>query len=195
MPEPNKPLGILTPLGGGDPVPLKKESLIVGRRATCDIVLDFENVSGKHCELRFINGLWHIRDLGSSNGTFVNGAKIVSDQSVMPDVELGIATHLYHIDYEPFGPAALMSGGQVMDEEIVETRKKHSLLELAGLETDDKPVRTKRPPRAPAAIERVSADEADFDDAVPENYKPSKPVEPAINPDDFFNLIEDEVKK
>src|SRR5882724_6942692 len=73
MPTPSKILGIMKPIGGGDPVPLERERLVVGRRASCDICLDFENVSGKHCELHFFYGLWHITDLGSKNGTPVNG--------------------------------------------------------------------------------------------------------------------------
>ena len=28
----------------------------------------------KHCQLRFVNKVWHVRDLGSSNGTRLNGA-------------------------------------------------------------------------------------------------------------------------
>src|SRR4051812_18952070 len=63
------PLGILQPLGGGDPIPLRKEELLLGRRMTCDIRLDFENISGRHCILRLTNGIWHVRDLGSTNGT------------------------------------------------------------------------------------------------------------------------------
>ena len=45
-------LGVLQPVGGGDPIPLIKPEIIVGRRPSCDIRLDFENISGKHCVLR-----------------------------------------------------------------------------------------------------------------------------------------------
>ncbi len=193
----SKPLGLLTPLGGGDPVPLLKESLVVGRRPSCDICLDFDNVSSKHCELRLISGVWHVRDLGSTNGTTVNGARIASDQGVMPDVEVGIAGHLYRIDYEPVGPAALLENRSVLDEEITESRQKTSLMELAGLDAEDKPAAKRRPTRPPAAIERLSVDEADFDDALPEHVKaePAKKAEAGPSDDDFFKLIEDDVKK
>src|SRR3954468_17223159 len=100
MPNSPKNLGVLMPEGGGDSVPLLRDTLVVGRRPSCDICLDFENVSGKHCELRFINGQWYVRDLGSRNGTTVNRVKLTGEQSVMPDVELGIASHVYTIDYE-----------------------------------------------------------------------------------------------
>ena len=46
-------------------------------------------------------------------------------------------------------------------------------------------------------IERISADEGEFDDAVPKHFKASpKPKKPAAAADDdFFKLIEDDVKK
>ena len=43
--------GELIPVGGGDPIPLLKKSLLIGRRESCDIVLRFSNVSAHHCQL------------------------------------------------------------------------------------------------------------------------------------------------
>jgi pSer/pThr/pTyr-binding forkhead associated (FHA) protein len=193
----DKVLGIMKPLGGGDPIPLLKESLTLGRRPSCDICLDFENVSGKHCELRLINGVWHVRDLGSTNGTTVNGSKISTDQSIMPDVEVGIADHIFMIDYEPSGPASISKNNAMLaeDEDITSQRKRTSLMELAGLDTDDKPIKTRRPARAPQQIERLSADEADFEDTLPEHFKaaPTPPPPPADD-GDFLSLFEDDKK-
>jgi hypothetical protein len=68
-------------------------------------------------------------------------------------------------------------------------------MDLAGLDTDESKPRTKRPKRAPAVIERLSADEAEFDDVVPDHFKaPPKPVAKPPSDDDFFKLIEDDVK-
>jgi pSer/pThr/pTyr-binding forkhead associated (FHA) protein len=68
--------GELLPVGGGDPIPLLKTTLVIGRRESADIVLRFPNVSGSHCELCVVEGYWFIKDLGSSNGTKVNGSRI-----------------------------------------------------------------------------------------------------------------------
>ena len=108
MRPPSEVLGVMYPVGGGDPIPLTKAEIVIGRRPGNDIRLDFENISGKHCKLRFANGLWMVRDLGSTNGTTVNGSLLASEQSVMPDEELGIAGHLFTIDYEPAGPEAFL---------------------------------------------------------------------------------------
>jgi len=186
-------LGILQPVGGGDPIPLCKTEMIIGRRPSCDIRLDFENISGKHCVLRFINGVWNVRDMGSTNGTTVNGSRIATEQSVMPDEELGIAGHMYTIEYDPAGPEAFLSSHKELDEEVVTERARHSLMDLAGLDTDE--TKAKRPNRAPTVIERLSADEAEFDDAVPQHFKEAPKPKKKASDDDFFKLIEDDVKK
>ena len=190
-------LGVLTPVGGGDPIPLMKNELTVGRRPSCDIRLDYENISGKHCVLRMINGVWNVRDLGSTNGTTVNGSRIAAEQSVMPDDEVGIAGHIFSIAYDPAGPEAFLSSHKDLDEEIAQTRARHSLMDLAGMDTDDTNVKPKRPKRAPTTIERLSADEAEFDDAVPQHFKsPPKPAaKKSTDDDDFLKLIDEEVKK
>lgn len=198
MPLVPEVLGTLIPVGGGDSIPLVKAELTVGRRAGCDIRLEYENISGKHCVLSLLNGIWHVRDLGSTNGTTVNGSRLSSQHAIMPEDEVGIADHLYTIDYEPAGPEAFLTKHDVLDEEIQEDRKKHSLMELAGLDTDgDRPGKRSRPKTAPTVIERVSADEAEFDDAVPEHFKASPKPKPKKKDEDdeFLKLIEDEVKK
>jgi pSer/pThr/pTyr-binding forkhead associated (FHA) protein len=195
MLSPGKDLGVMKPVGGGDPVPLRKPELIVGRRPTCDIMLDFENVSGKHCVLRYHNQVWHVRDMGSTNGTSVNGARLSSEHTVMPDDELGIAGHVFHIDYEPGAPATILNKDHAIDDDLLETRKRTSLMELAGLDTDDVKPKRRRPTKAPAAIERLSAEEGEFEDALPEHIKaaPKPRVEP--DDDDFLKLIEEDVVK
>jgi pSer/pThr/pTyr-binding forkhead associated (FHA) protein len=190
-------LGMMKPVGGGDPVPLRKIELVVGRRPSCDVVLDFYNVSGKHCVLKFYNQTWHVRDLGSTNGTTVNGAPISSEHTVMPDDELGIATRLFMIDYEPGAPETVLQQGESIEQEVMETKKRHSLMELAGLDTDD--VHTNRPKRrptkAPEVIERLSVDEAEFEDALPEHVKQEAPKPAAqTTDDDFLKFIEEDVK-
>ncbi|HMB03159.1 MAG TPA: FHA domain-containing protein, partial [Isosphaeraceae bacterium] len=187
-----KVLGVMKPTGGGDEIPLLENELVVGRRPSCDIVLAFSNVSGKHCMLRLVNSIWHVRDLGSTNGTSINGQQLTSEHSLMPDDELGIATHHFMIEYEPGGPEAVLHKREVLEEEVSERRPRRSLMELAGIDTDDdKPRHRTGPPQtAPEGIECPSAD---FEDVLPED------VEEALNPvietsdDDFLKLIEEDV--
>ena len=196
MPPQGNDLGILKPLGGGDPVPLRKNELVIGRRPSCDICLDFTNISGKHCLLRFHNQVWHVKDLGSTNGTTVNGAQLSSEHTIMPDDELGVAGHLFTIDYTPGAPETILSQAHALEDDLVETRKKHSLMELAGLDTDGERKKRKRQTKPPEVIERLSVDEGEFDDALPQHFKAPapKPVK-ANEDDDFLKLIEDDVTK
>jgi hypothetical protein len=213
-----KPLGIMRPLGGGDPIPLLKDVLLIGRRSKCDIQLDFENVSGKHCELRFIHGVWHVRDVGSTNGTTVNGQKVTHDHGLMPDDELGIATHQYNIDYDPVAPSALLDANAVLEEE---TGKLKSLLELAGLEGDSERRRGRtradrerdrereerpayRPPGAGAGSGGKSAEPAapaastpargadDIDDPIPGDFLAAGSLP---SDDDFLSMIEEDLQR
>jgi pSer/pThr/pTyr-binding forkhead associated (FHA) protein len=196
MPPLANSLGILKPLGGGDPIPLTKPELTLGRRPTCDICLDFDNISGKHCVLRYIEGIWHVRDLGSTNGTTLNGMQIVSDHSVMPDDEVGIAGHFFMFDYDPGGPDTVVNKHHVLEDDGIEAPKKHSLMELAGLDTDaNKPRRQGRPQRAPALIERLSAEEAEFEDALPEHAKKAPQPVVETNEDEFLKMIQEDVEK
>ncbi len=92
--------GVLHPVGGGDPIPLLKKSLMVGRRESCDIVLRFSNVSSQHCELNINDGFWYVRDLNSRNGVKVNGNR-VTEKRIDPGDVLAIAKHAYEVNYSP----------------------------------------------------------------------------------------------
>lgn len=51
-------------------------SLSIGREDTAELTVPFEGVSRRHAELSIQAGSAHLRDLGSTNGTAVNGAEI-----------------------------------------------------------------------------------------------------------------------
>ncbi len=93
-------LGELLPLGGGDPIPLLKQQLLVGRRESCDIVLRFANVSAHHCQLSVQSGYWYVKDMGSKNGIKVNGVRY-AERRLDPGDQLSVAKHQYEIKYSP----------------------------------------------------------------------------------------------
>jgi adenylate cyclase len=118
--------GELVPVGGGDVIPLIRNSLTVGRRESCDIPLRFPNVSGLHCELSFRDGYWYVRDLNSTNGIKVNGTR-VQQKLLHPGDTITIAKRSYTIEY------ALAAGQRAMEEMMEDDVLSQSLLERAGL--------------------------------------------------------------
>jgi pSer/pThr/pTyr-binding forkhead associated (FHA) protein len=123
------------PIGGGDPIPLVRSPMVMGRRESCDIYLPFPNISGRHCELHFKNGFWLVRDLNSTNGMKVNGEKVQpgGKKALSPGDTITIAKRQYKIEYVL---ADRMSRLQEMmlEEEEDEDIMGIPLLEKAGLE-------------------------------------------------------------
>jgi pSer/pThr/pTyr-binding forkhead associated (FHA) protein len=75
---------------------------VVGRRDDCDLCVPLADVSRRHCQLNCSDGVLSIRDLGSRNGTYVNGER-VEEVSVRPGdyLRIGPLTFMVQIDGEP----------------------------------------------------------------------------------------------
>src|SRR5258708_7618722 len=63
----------------------------VGRHDDCSVRIESSQVSRKHCELFEKKGMLLVKDLGSANGTFVNGKKVEGQLVLEPGDELSIA--------------------------------------------------------------------------------------------------------
>lgn len=94
----------LVPLDGGASVEVVKDLTLVGRKEECDLRLDHKSVSKMHCVLVKSDGLLLLRDLGSTNGTRVNGHR-VRRAALLPNDELTIAGYKFRVQF-----------GQVMPE-------------------------------------------------------------------------------
>ena len=60
-------------------VPIVAESTVVGRDPMNEIVIDHPTVSRRHVELLLTDSEWFVRDLGSKNGSSLNGKKLSSE--------------------------------------------------------------------------------------------------------------------
>lgn len=73
---------------GSEVVPLDKLQVRIGRdEASNDLIIPQETVSTKHAVIEFREGAFHLRDLRSSNGSFLNGKKF-SDQNEVREAVL-----------------------------------------------------------------------------------------------------------
>lgn len=75
----DRPPAIIT-LPAGQRVEIREGHYVLGRNLECDIVLNDSNVSRRHAEFTCAAGEVAIRDLGSTNGTRVNGVVVTGEQ-------------------------------------------------------------------------------------------------------------------
>ncbi|MBO09849.1 MAG: hypothetical protein CMJ68_03715 [Planctomycetaceae bacterium] len=89
----------LVSLDGQVSVPLNNDINVVGRKeGICDVLLDRGNVSKLHCLIIKTDGLLLVRDLGSTNGTLVNGQR-VSRGALLPGDELSFASLKFQVQF------------------------------------------------------------------------------------------------
>jgi pSer/pThr/pTyr-binding forkhead associated (FHA) protein len=63
---------------------LTRDETIIGRRKESNIILDTSSVSGRHCMVRKDGNKFFVRDLGSTNGTRLNGRDVNVDLRLRP---------------------------------------------------------------------------------------------------------------
>ncbi|MDQ3962636.1 MAG: DUF3662 and FHA domain-containing protein [Actinomycetota bacterium] len=72
-------------------ISITETPVVIGRMSTCDVVLADPNVSRRHAELRTEAGRWLLVDLGSTNGTLVNG-KLAREHELRGGEDLSFGT-------------------------------------------------------------------------------------------------------
>ena len=90
----------LVPLDGGSPIDILKDVVVVGRKEDCDVRLEHKSVSKMHCVIVKTDGLLLLRDLGSTNGTRVNGQR-VRRAALLPNDQLSIANYKFRVHLGP----------------------------------------------------------------------------------------------
>jgi hypothetical protein len=73
---------------------------VIGRSRRCDIVLSDPNVSRRHAEIRPRGGSWVLTDLGSTNGSRVNGRRIDGSEVIRPGDELELGATVLTFELE-----------------------------------------------------------------------------------------------
>src|SRR5690349_3849801 len=96
----------LVPLDGGPAIDVVKDLTVVGRKEDCDLRLEHKSVSKMHCVIVKTDGLLLLRDLGSTNGTRVNGTR-VRRAALLPNDQVAVAHFKFRVqlgpDEEPAG--------------------------------------------------------------------------------------------
>ncbi|MCU0708243.1 MAG: FHA domain-containing protein [Pirellula sp.] len=72
----------------------------VGRNSELPVCIDDDSISRSHCQLYLsADETLMVRDLGSMNGTYVNGTRIRQAHSLVPGDELQLGSVTFRIDY------------------------------------------------------------------------------------------------
>jgi pSer/pThr/pTyr-binding forkhead associated (FHA) protein len=83
--------------------PLRNKATTLGRGVDCDLCIPLHVVSRKHCQISLEPNALKIRDLKSSNGTFVNGTQIEGETTAMPGdrIQVGPLIFTLQVDGQP----------------------------------------------------------------------------------------------
>ena len=104
--------------GAGESIGLQSgaqpKPVVVGRDRQCDLVIDSPLISREHARLLATPEGLLLQDLRSTNGTFVNGQRIVGDALLRPGDRVSFATFVYRFTGAALEPAE--SGGRVRIE-------------------------------------------------------------------------------
>jgi predicted component of type VI protein secretion system len=136
----------LLPLDGSPAIEIVKDLVLVGRKEDCDLRLEHKSVSKMHCVIVKTDGLLLLRDLGSTNGTRVNGTR-VRRAALLPNDQVNIAGYKFRVHLGPDAvpapkkaPAAAIDHTQHLDAKDVANLLRQSKGDDSDQDSDEMPV-------------------------------------------------------
>ena len=101
----------------GQEYSVDKPEFTIGRRSDCDIVVSDLSVSRQHARIRQVAGGYLVEDGGSANGTWVNGVRVETTQSLVERdiIRIGKAAFTFHV---PVPPGAARPGEMTMVSDL-----------------------------------------------------------------------------
>lgn len=135
----------LIPKDGSPPFLITRDVTIVGRRRRdCDLVINHHGVSKLHCAIAKTDGLLFVRDLGSTNGTKVNGQRVTRG-ALLPGDELAFGNTKFRVHLGPGDPSALTDRTEAMAAYAPPPGRDEPLAELQERLQSDSDVRIVTP--------------------------------------------------
>jgi hypothetical protein len=125
------------PLQGGR-WPLTGETLLIGRGAECDVVVPDRQVSRHHARVwRLAEGEYQLEDLGSKNGTYLNGIALHEPRKLIDGdvIQVALAAKLLYVGSEATMPLSLEGEPRTGQGRVYVDRQAHRIW-VAGRELD-----------------------------------------------------------
>ena len=90
--------------------PMPNSVMVIGRRECCDLCIPLMVVSKRHCQVSIEQDNLNIRDIGSSNGTFINGRRI-EESALNPGdhIQIGPVSFAVQINGVPTRGSAILT--------------------------------------------------------------------------------------
>lgn len=79
-------------------IPIEESEFLIGRGPDCNLRLPVASVSRHHCLLHLEQDAVSVTDLGSANGTFVNGQRVRSQTTLQSGDLLGVGACQFVVD-------------------------------------------------------------------------------------------------
>jgi predicted component of type VI protein secretion system len=178
---------------------------IIGRSREVALTIAHPMVSRQHCELFEANGVLMIRDLGSLNGTMVDGRR-VKEAPLPPETEFTVGPLTFRAEYEYAGdltklPAPVLADSSAAEGDVPDFQAfDESPATLEKNETEPEPIpppKRKKSSPAPAKTTAPAKHKTPKESAAPkqpkvepESESPKKPTDPDSIFDDFLNELD-----
>lgn len=92
-------VAVLQPIKPGKLIAIDRAVVLVGRGSDCDaIISNSQKISRRHCCLVQVDNSYYLRDLGSMNGVWVNGARVTREAIIKSGdrISIGDVEFLFH---------------------------------------------------------------------------------------------------
>jgi FOG: FHA domain len=90
-------LYVVTGVSAGSKIPLNKRELFIGRAPSCELIVTDEFASSQHAKVVHIGGDWVIQDLDSTNGTYVDGARIQTPEVLRMNIPVRVGKTTFEL--------------------------------------------------------------------------------------------------
>ncbi len=138
-----------SPGGATEKTRVESFPFTIGRNETCDLHIDSNQVSREHATITRQGRKFKVRDLGSTNGTFVNGERIT--EAALGDGDLLVIADVEFTFFSGAGEAARQTATQVLSsaedasrdtawETILSVRRAHEVVTHRSLRTLYQPI-------------------------------------------------------
>ncbi|MFK7778472.1 MAG: FHA domain-containing protein [Gimesia sp.] len=167
-------LSIQNPASKSKPFILTQTTLI-GRSADCDLKLNSDLVSRHHCKIFLTDSVALVNDLGSSNGTFIDGQKLTPkrDTKLTPGCLLSIADVTFRIttdtqDFLDAGSTINLKGIEELLPGNSHNSKSHNVIEIE-IPTEPKQSERQVESEKNKSSETITIDEYNPDQKIKQN--------------------------